>query len=295
MTRICDYEGSRYRYDFWESGARQYEDLVERIAIRHLLPPTGKRLLEVGAGFGRLADLYDGYNQVVLMDYARTQLEEAQNFLGERAERFIFVVADVYKMPFEASAFDALVMVRVMHHLVDVPAALKELNRVVRGGGTAVIEFASKRHVKAILRWLLRRQRWNPFSVEPEEFVALNIDFHPTWMRCRFTAAGFDVHSVRTVSHFRIPLLKKIVPVQLLAKLDGWAQPTGNWWQLTPSVFFQSTVSKNTAPAENMFRCPTCGTAKLHSHAQGLLCAQCDALWEYRDGIYDFKTARRAA
>ncbi len=295
MTRICDYEGSRYRYDFWESGARQYEDLVERIAIRHLLPPAGKRLLEVGAGFGRLADLYDGYNQVVLMDYARTQLEEAQNFLGERAERFTFVVADVYKMPFDTCAFEALVMVRVMHHLVDVSAALNELNRVMQGGGTAVIEFASKRHLKAILRWLLRRQRWSPFSVEPEEFVALNIDFHPVWMRHRFAAAGFGVRSVRTVSHFRIPLLKKIIPAQWLAKLDGWAQPTGRWWQLTPSVFFQATASNNTPPAENLFRCPTCGTANLHSHAQGLLCSACDSLWEYRDGIYDFKTPRRVA
>jgi len=290
LTRICDYEGSRYRYDFWESGARQYEDLVERIALRHLLPPTGNRLLEVGAGFGRLADLYEGYNQIVLLDYARTQLEEAQKFLGEKAERFIFVVADVYNMPFDTYVFDALVMVRVMHHLVNVPAALKELHRVVQGRGTAVIEFANKRHLKAIGRWLLRRQRWNPFSMEPEEFVTLNIDFHPTWMRRRFAAAGFNVRSVRTVSHFRTPWLKKIIPPHLLAKLDGWAQPTGNWWQLTPSVFLQSTGSKNTPPSENLFRCPSCGNRDLHAHTQGLLCPQCDALWEYRDGIYNFKT-----
>ena len=130
MPRICDYEGSQYRTDFWQGQNREYEDRVERAAMRKLLPPTGARLLEVGAGFGRLADLYQGYDQVVLTDYARTQLEEARRFLGND-ERFVFVVADVYKMPFVSNLFDALSMVRVMHHLVDIPAALTELHRII--------------------------------------------------------------------------------------------------------------------------------------------------------------------
>jgi hypothetical protein len=32
LARICDYEGSRYRYDFWEGKGREYEDMAERIA-----------------------------------------------------------------------------------------------------------------------------------------------------------------------------------------------------------------------------------------------------------------------
>ena len=52
--RICDYEGSNYRTEFWEGRGRDYEDRVERIAVRRLLRGGGRRLLEVGAGFGRL-------------------------------------------------------------------------------------------------------------------------------------------------------------------------------------------------------------------------------------------------
>ena len=95
LTRICNYEGSQYKKDFWENSNRQYEDLAERIALRKMLPPNGQRLIEVGAGFGRTVDLYKDYQQIVLVDYARTQLEEAQRFLGHD-DRFIFVVADVY-------------------------------------------------------------------------------------------------------------------------------------------------------------------------------------------------------
>ena len=50
-TPICDYEGSDY-VEFWNG--RQYEDSCERIALARLLPPGGARLIDLGAGFGRL-------------------------------------------------------------------------------------------------------------------------------------------------------------------------------------------------------------------------------------------------
>jgi cyclopropane fatty-acyl-phospholipid synthase-like methyltransferase len=70
LRRVCDYEDSTYRTDFWEGQDREYEDLAERIALRRLLPPTGRRLIDIGGGFGRLAEFYAGYEQVVLLDYS---------------------------------------------------------------------------------------------------------------------------------------------------------------------------------------------------------------------------------
>lgn len=298
MTRICDYEGSRYRTEFWEGHNRAYEDGVERIAMQKLLPPQGQRLIEIGAGFGRLADLYNGYSQVVLMDYARSQLEEAQRFLGP-SNRYIFVVADIYKLPFIDNAFDTITMVRVMHHLANVPAALRQLHRVLATDGTAVVEYASKLNLKAIARWLLRRQIWSPFDQSPHEFVELNFNFHPAWMRQQFHSAGFHIHHTRSVSHYRINLLKRWLPIPWLVALDGLAQPTGNWWQLTPSVFLQAQVKKSpTSPPTNFFRCPACGSPQLSpmpplpvsTTAQALLCTGCQTRWSCQDGIYDFKT-----
>ena len=59
------------------------EPVVERVALRAMLPPTGRTLIEIGAGFGRLADLYKGYDTVVIFDYASTQLTQAVERLGE--------------------------------------------------------------------------------------------------------------------------------------------------------------------------------------------------------------------
>jgi len=295
LPRVCDYEGSKYRKDFWENQNREYENRVERVAMRALLPPNGEWLLEIGAGFGRLVDLYDGYRRVVLLDYARTQLEEARRYLGD-SERFVFVVADVYNLPFVPSLFDALTMVRVMHHLVDVPQALVELRRVIAPRGTAVVEHASKFHLKALARWFFGRQSWNPFEPTPHEFVDLNFDFHPAWMRQQITSAGFSLKNTRTVSHYRLDWLKRLVPISVLVWLDSLAQPTGNWWQLTPSLFLRLDSNKSgESPAESdFFLCPGCRQGRIALPPTDidaiLSCGVCQQQWSYRDGIFDFKT-----
>jgi SAM-dependent methyltransferase len=262
--------------------------------MSHLLPPTGQRLLEIGAGFGRLADLYTGYSEVILLDYARTQLEEAQDFLGP-ASRFIYVVGDVYNLPFSDNVFDTLTMVRVMHHLTEVGAALMEIQRLLKPQGMAVIEYANKRHLKSIARWLLRRQSWSPFNHEPIEFVEMNFNFHPTWMKQQFGAAGLTINQTRTLSHYRIGLLKRLIPAEWLIQLDAWAQPSGNLWQLTPSVMVQAQAHKTAAATpSSLFRCPNCHAQQLyltaHETGQLFMCGNCHYGWSYRDGIYDFKT-----
>jgi uncharacterized protein YbaR (Trm112 family) len=89
--------------------------------------------------------------------------------------------------------------------------------------------------------------------------------------------------------------LKRLVPARALASLDGLCQPTGNWWQLTPSVFAQCFVDKAEALSTNgLFRCPTCHSAGLEESAQALLCPNCQARWPIEDGIYCFKAAPSA-
>jgi len=290
LSRVCDYEGSRYRYDFWEGKGREYEDMAERIALRTLLPPSGDTLVEIGAGYGRWADLYTGYRRIVLLDYARSQLEEAQRYLPQ-PERFIFVVADVYHLPFVDNLFDTLTMVRVMHHLAEVPAALAEVQRILRPAGVAVVEHASKRHLKAMVRWLLRRQAWNPLDPQPIEFATLNFDFHPHWVRQQLAVAGLQVETARTVSHFRVPVLKRLLPPRWLAAADGLVQFTGRWWQLTPSVFVRASAQKPpVGPPGGFFCCPVCRSANLTMQAAGLICSGCNRRWQMTGGIYDFKT-----
>ncbi|MFH1084207.1 MAG: methyltransferase domain-containing protein [Chloroflexota bacterium] len=287
---ICDYEGSTYRTDFWEGRGREYEDGAERVALRALLPPAGRRLVELGAGFGRLASLYAGYDEVVLLDYSRSQLEYARQRLGD--ERFIYVAADVYRLPLATRAVDTAVMVRVLHHLADAPAVFAQLARAVRPQGTLVLEFANKRHVKNIIRHLLGRGV-NPFERAPYEFAALHYDFHPAWVTEQLQRAGWASEARRAVSLLRSALLKSIFPVPLLVHIDALLQTITAPWAPAPSIFLRARNTRvgaaEVVARGALFRCPACGHEPLAEGAEGLTCPGCGAAWPRQDGIYLFK------
>lgn len=292
---VCDYEGSDYQTSFWEQGGREYEDQVEAIALKRLLPRGGGLLLELGAGAGRNTPRYEGFQRVVLLDFSRSQLEQAQTRLGT-SERYVFVAADVYRLPFVGGLFDAATMIRVLHHMADAPRALGQVRDVLKPGGVFILEFANKRNVKAILRYWFRLQAWNPFDPEPVEFTTLNFDFHPRRVRSWLESLGLRVERTLTVSHFRVAGLKKLVPVELLVFMDSLLQATGALWQYTPSVFIRATggnpAARDLAPDADpisMFRCPSCGNAPLKAAAGLLVCSQCGSQWASAGGIFDFR------
>lgn len=289
---VCDYEGSDYRTRFWLDQGRDYEDRAERVALRRLLPPTGGTLLDIGAGFGRLADEYGGYRRAVLFDYSRSLLSEAQTHLGDDP-RYVFVAGNWYTLPFVDGLFDALVQVRTLHHAADAPALFRELGRVAQPNGVYVLEFASKHNLKAMVRYATGRQTWSPFDPEPIEFVDLNYDFHPQWIEEQLAQAGFAPGTRLTVSHFRFGPIKKIVPTGLLVSLDSLAQRTGDWWQLSPSVFVRSryTGPGKAAAEGTFFACPQCRTPLGAPEGDLLICGNpaCGARWRVTDNLYDFK------
>jgi ubiquinone/menaquinone biosynthesis C-methylase UbiE len=287
---VCDYDGSDYQSTFWEKGGRDYEDQVEAVALQRLLPKTGRLLLEVGAGAGRNTLRYRGFERIVLLDFSITQLQQARARLGP-GRRFIYVAADVYKLPFVPGLFDAATMIRTLHHMSDAPAAILQVRQVLTPQATFILEFANKRNIKAVARYLLRRQAWNPFTLEPIEFARLNYDFHPRAVRAWLESSGFSVQRQLTVSHFRIGLFKRLLPLALLVKMDSAAQLTGNWWQLTPSVFVKSRAEGDTPVAVEgqFFRCPRCSSSILNEVHGELVCGSCEREWPIKDGIYQFR------
>jgi len=286
--KICDYEGSNYRTEFWEGQGRNYEDRVERIALRRMLPDHGNRLLEIGAGFGRLTDEWSNYGQVVLLDYSFSQLQYAQERYGQ-SDRFIYVAADVYKLPFRAGVFDGATMIRVVHHMADVPSALEQIRRVLVPGATFILEHANKQNLKAMVRYAMNKQEWSPYDHEPVEFVELNFDFHPEYIQQSLRDAGFDPQKRTPVSFFRLNLLKDNVPTPILATVDSVLQQTGILY--APSIFVKTMAvgeTEKNLSTESLFVCPETG-GELVRDGDTLVCQDCGLRYAVRDGIYDFK------
>lgn len=294
---VCNYEDSDYQTSFWDEGGREYEDRTEAIALKRLLPKSGRLLLELGAGAGRNTTRYPGFDRIVLLDYARTQLEQAQVRLG-KSDKCIYVAADAYRLPFVDGLFDAATMIRTLHHMADAQKALSQVRNVLGSGGVFILEFANKLNLKAILRYLVGRQKWSPFTLEPVEFVKLNFDFHPKAVRNWLKQLGFEIERTLTLSHFRVGLLKRIVPTGILVFLDSLFQWTGALWQLSPSVFMkgkleigQQRLVEIPANVISFFKCPDCGHSPLVDKKEYLECSSCKKKWEVRGGIYDFREA----
>ena len=296
LPPVCDYEGSDYQTSFWEKANRAYEDQVEAIALRRLVTERVKCLLDVGAGAGRNTPRYHGFERIVLLDYSRTQLQQAQEHLGN-GERFIYVAANAYRLPFIPGSFDAATLIRALHHMAGPQQVLEQVRQVLQPGGVFILEFANKRNLKAIIRYTLRKQSWNPFSLEPVEFAALNFDFHPRAVRRWLQESGFAIERQLTVSHFRVGLLKRLVPLRWLVQMDALAQLTGNLWQLSPSVFIRARAvgehGSGTPGTPGMpgalFCCPKCGYSPLQETPEALVCPSCAHSWEIHNGIYDLR------
>ena len=289
--RICDYGDSSYRQDFWEGRGRDYEDAVERRVLAKLLPPAGERLLEIGAGFGRITDEYRMFRQIVLLDYSLEQLQYARGRFGD--EGYLYVAADAYQMPFRAGAFDAATMIRVIHHFEDLPTVLAQVENVLSDKANFILEYANKRNLKAMLRHLLGLNAWNPYTLSPVEFVELNFNFHPEYIERQVRDCGFELRTAIPVSWLRLGLIKRALPTGLLVRLDAALQGTG--WRLSPSIFLDLRLKKDrgteivaaSSDPLTFLKCPLTGS-QLRREGDALV-TRSGLRWGIKQGVFDFR------
>jgi SAM-dependent methyltransferase len=204
--------------------------------------------------------------------------------------RYTYVAADVYKLPFVTSLFDGATMIRTLHHMAEPGLALEGIRRVLTQDAIFILEFANKRNLKAVFRYLSGKQVWNPFSPEQVEFAALNFDFHPKTIRRLLAEINFKIERQLAVSYFRVGWLKRHLPLGFLVGLDSALQWTGAFAQFSPSVFLRAKAlgAAQAVQPGGFFACPICATP-LEEHAASQACPGCSHLWEYADGIYDFR------
>lgn len=103
--------------------------------IRLIELPIAGVLLDVGGGTGRVAEaLRDKVSQVVVVDASMDMLGQAQKKSGLR-----LTCSHSESLPFQTGAFDRVIMVDALHHVIDQQSSASEIWRVVKPGGLAVV------------------------------------------------------------------------------------------------------------------------------------------------------------
>jgi len=237
-----DDEGFNYM-NFWSG--RAYEHKSEVIAIRRLLSGrTFEHAADIAGGYGRLSAVLSEFaDKVTLVDSSSRQLALAADFLADHpgVEKRLM---DAAKLDFPDSSVDLVAMIRVMHHLPDPAAELAEVNRILRPGGTAIVEVANLAHGLNRVRHMVRRERLpvSAIDIRSEAVRARGgipyVNHHPASVARQFRAAGLQVERVLSVSNLRHPLLKKALPDRTILAAEKMAQARLARIQFGPSLFF---------------------------------------------------------
>ena len=97
-----------------------------RDIVRELLPHIHGETVDLGAGLSR-------YRQMILGKTDKYTTMDIQKFPG------IDVVGDLLKLPFADNTFDTALSFQVLEHVKEPWTAAKEIARILRPGGTAIV------------------------------------------------------------------------------------------------------------------------------------------------------------
>jgi ubiquinone/menaquinone biosynthesis C-methylase UbiE len=101
---------------------------------------SGLRVLDVGCGQGiDLCEYALAGARVTGIDLTPRHVELARQHLGELGLQGTVVLGDAEDLPFPDQTFDRVSSNGVLHHTPDMPAALREIHRVLRPGGRATV------------------------------------------------------------------------------------------------------------------------------------------------------------
>jgi len=238
---------------YWKG--REYEDQVDKLAVKKLIKKTGKKgnLIDIGGGFGRLASfLASDFNQILLVDQSEILLKEA----GKRLKKFKNIKlkkGNCLKLPAKKETFDIALIVRVIHHLEDPEKAFSEAYRVLKPGGFFILEFANKIHFLARIKAFLKGdlnfcQSLKPAEKRSQEAIKKKMivfcNHHPKKIQQTLEKQGFQIVEKLSTSNCRFSILKKVLPISFLLKIESLLQPCLAKIYFGPSIYFLAKKPK---------------------------------------------------
>ncbi|WP_243544649.1 class I SAM-dependent methyltransferase [Pseudodesulfovibrio tunisiensis] len=123
-----------------ETVRKHPRDVRKDDIIKGMLPPTPARIFEASAGSAILSrELQDTGHDVTISNYHRL------NFPGLKE-----IEVDLNKdIPLPDASFNAIICREVIEHVESVPHTLREFNRLLRPGGTLVLTFPNRLHIRS--------------------------------------------------------------------------------------------------------------------------------------------------
>jgi SAM-dependent methyltransferase len=237
------YNDPKHNYlRYWDG--RDYEHAAEEMAISRLLKDKHFELaVDVGGGYGRLSKYLTKFSdKVILAEPSQQQLDIGAEYLKDtpQVDRRLWQAADLKLKDGEA---DLVLVVRVLHHLPDPMPEFSEIARVLKPGGTFLMEFANNAHFLNRVRYGLKGK---PIPREPVDIRSAEhkkdseipfVNHHPATVMRQLERSGFSVDKALSGSNLRNPTIKKVLPRSVLLNLEKVMQPALAGAHFGPSLW----------------------------------------------------------
>jgi demethylmenaquinone methyltransferase / 2-methoxy-6-polyprenyl-1,4-benzoquinol methylase len=182
--------------------------LWKRFATGLLNVRPGQAILDLAGGTGDLARLLasgvGAGGKVVVADINEAMIERGRRRLADLGivGNVEFVLADAQSLPFPDRSFDAVVIAFGLRNVTDKDAALREMVRVLRPGGRAVVLEFSAPTLPGLaplydlysFKVLPTMGKWIAGDADSYRYLAESIRMHPDQptLRTMMETAGFE-------------------------------------------------------------------------------------------------------
>lgn len=149
---ITHYQTDAEEFDYFEKrgGATEHEERRVREIIIRQIPNNVNLILDVGCGSGWVAKEFLNKNiKVISLDISKKnpsivkELYQSQNHFP--------LVADSFRLPLQSDSVDCVIASEIIEHVIEPKEFLREVFRVVKKGGKAVISTPYKEKIRYVL------------------------------------------------------------------------------------------------------------------------------------------------
>jgi ubiquinone/menaquinone biosynthesis C-methylase UbiE/uncharacterized protein YbaR (Trm112 family) len=189
------YDQVRYKR---ASSVKYHEDTMQQLI--ELAPPRGN-ILDDGCGTGAFLEFVRRralpVEHYVGIDVSRGMLTHAKRRLDATGSDHALVQADACRLPFAADTFDIVYARALLHHLPEPALGVREIARVLKPGGIAVLLDPNKTLISTLPRYLARRTAH--FDDDHKNFRAEEIE--------HLVSAALHIDETRFFGYLAYPLL----------------------------------------------------------------------------------------
>lgn len=238
-----------YDYPSYWKG-REYEHLSEALALDSLLKnsPVMDTIVDVGGGYGRLIPCYvNKANKVIFTEPSASLLEIAKReYKNNKKLSYLHSTLEDLPKSIKQNSVDAIVMVRVMHHLSDPTKVIETFSKLLKKNGILLLEFANKIHGKALLSNICRGDFGFSNDMAPTDRRCIEnkssetisfYNYHPKAITDALHSSKFSILAKRSVSNVRNQKLKKYISLNLLMQIEALLQVPFSFVYFGPSIF----------------------------------------------------------